>query len=239
MPVARLRDRAGQRAGGVVIRTTPGRPRERRHRLPRRARRRPVAGRPAQAGADLLPRQEFRRAFPGEIGDLLLPAAGRWRPTPSSCCAAIDIAGRRARPASRSSSTRGGRHRVAGAARPARPARRGRADRQQRARRGVADRDARRAHARRCTGSAELVASSRAAFGVRFDPVGERISLVDETRRARSSDERALLVVLDLVAAERRGGPGRAAGHHDPGGRAGRRFHGVDIRLDRHDARPR
>jgi mannose-1-phosphate guanylyltransferase/phosphomannomutase len=46
-----------------------------------------------------------------------------------------------------------------------------------------------------------LVASSKAAFGVHFDPVGERIALVDE-RGSTISDERALLVVLDLVAAE-------------------------------------
>jgi mannose-1-phosphate guanylyltransferase/phosphomannomutase len=52
---------------------------------------------------------------------------------------------------------------------------------------------------------AEVVSSSRATFGVRFDPVGERIQLVDE-RGALVSDERALLVVLDLVAAERRHG---------------------------------
>ncbi|RFU40442.1 mannose-1-phosphate guanyltransferase [Actinomadura logoneensis] len=51
----------------------------------------------------------------------------------------------------------------------------------------------------------ELVSSSRAAFGVRFDPVGERISLVDENGEL-ISDERALLVMLDLVAAERRTG---------------------------------
>jgi mannose-1-phosphate guanylyltransferase / phosphomannomutase len=51
----------------------------------------------------------------------------------------------------------------------------------------------------------ELVSSSRAAFGVRFDPVGERISLVNENGEL-ISDDRALLVVLDLVAAERRGG---------------------------------
>lgn len=51
----------------------------------------------------------------------------------------------------------------------------------------------------------ELVASSGAAFGVRFDPVGERISLADETGRV-IDDERALLVVLDLVAAERNRG---------------------------------
>jgi mannose-1-phosphate guanylyltransferase/phosphomannomutase len=52
---------------------------------------------------------------------------------------------------------------------------------------------------------AELVSSSRAAFGVRFDPVGERISLIDD-QGAMVSDDRALLVVLDLIAAERRSG---------------------------------
>ncbi|MGO9162223.1 MAG: sugar phosphate nucleotidyltransferase [Streptosporangiaceae bacterium] len=51
----------------------------------------------------------------------------------------------------------------------------------------------------------ELVASSRAAFGVRFDPVGERIALVDD-KGAMVSEDRALLVVLDLIAAERRSG---------------------------------
>jgi mannose-1-phosphate guanylyltransferase / phosphomannomutase len=52
---------------------------------------------------------------------------------------------------------------------------------------------------------AEQVASSRAAFGVRFDQVGERIQLVDD-KGAMVSDDRALLVVLDLVAADRRTG---------------------------------
>jgi mannose-1-phosphate guanylyltransferase/phosphomannomutase len=52
---------------------------------------------------------------------------------------------------------------------------------------------------------ADVVSSSRAAFGVRFDPVGERIHLVDE-KGTLVSDERALLVVLDLVAAEKRKG---------------------------------
>jgi len=52
---------------------------------------------------------------------------------------------------------------------------------------------------------AELVASSRAAFGVRFDQVGERIQLVDD-RGAMVSEDRALLVVLDLIAAERHAG---------------------------------
>ncbi len=52
---------------------------------------------------------------------------------------------------------------------------------------------------------AEVVSSYRAAFGVRFDPVGERIQLVDEKGELVSED-RALLSVLDLVAAERKSG---------------------------------
>ncbi|HUB23412.1 MAG TPA: mannose-1-phosphate guanyltransferase [Streptosporangiaceae bacterium] len=52
---------------------------------------------------------------------------------------------------------------------------------------------------------AEMVSSSRAAFGARFDPVGERIQLVDEKGELVSED-RALLAVLDLVAAERKSG---------------------------------
>jgi mannose-1-phosphate guanylyltransferase / phosphomannomutase len=51
----------------------------------------------------------------------------------------------------------------------------------------------------------ELVSSFGAAFGVRFDPVGERIALVDD-KGSMVNDDRALLVVLDLIAAERRGG---------------------------------
>ncbi len=52
---------------------------------------------------------------------------------------------------------------------------------------------------------ADLVASSRAAFGIRFDPVAERLSLVDE-RGELVPDDRALLVLMDLVAAERHRG---------------------------------
>jgi mannose-1-phosphate guanylyltransferase / phosphomannomutase len=51
----------------------------------------------------------------------------------------------------------------------------------------------------------ELVSSSGAAFGVRFDPVGERIAIVDD-KGALVTEDRALLVVLDLIAAERRAG---------------------------------
>jgi mannose-1-phosphate guanylyltransferase / phosphomannomutase len=52
---------------------------------------------------------------------------------------------------------------------------------------------------------AEQVVSSRAAFGVRFDQVGERLHLVDD-RGEVVSDDRALLILLDLIAAERREG---------------------------------
>ncbi|WP_017611966.1 sugar phosphate nucleotidyltransferase [Nocardiopsis salina] len=48
----------------------------------------------------------------------------------------------------------------------------------------------------------ELVAGSGADFGVRFDPVAERLFIVDENG-ALIDNDRALLVVLDLVAAER------------------------------------
>jgi mannose-1-phosphate guanylyltransferase/phosphomannomutase len=60
-------------------------------------------------------------------------------------------------------------------------------------------------HRRHLERLGSLVASSRAAFGVRFDVMGERLSLVDE-RGEPMEDGRALLVLLDLVAAERRGG---------------------------------
>ncbi|MDS1269222.1 mannose-1-phosphate guanyltransferase [Lipingzhangella sp. LS1_29] len=51
----------------------------------------------------------------------------------------------------------------------------------------------------------ELVASARADLGVRFDPVAERLSVVDEKGELVPGD-RALLVLLDLVAAERQQG---------------------------------
>jgi mannose-1-phosphate guanylyltransferase/phosphomannomutase len=52
---------------------------------------------------------------------------------------------------------------------------------------------------------AELVRSSKAAFGVRFDRVGERIRLIDD-RGHGVGDDRALLIMVDLVSAEARRG---------------------------------
>ena len=60
-------------------------------------------------------------------------------------------------------------------------------------------------HLRRLERLGDLVSSSQADFGVRFDSVGERIVLVDEHGHL-VPDDRALLVLLDLVAAERHSG---------------------------------
>jgi len=52
---------------------------------------------------------------------------------------------------------------------------------------------------------ADLVPSSKASFGVRFDRVGERLTLVDD-RGQVVDDDRALLLMVDLVSAEARRG---------------------------------
>ena len=74
-----------------------------------------------------------------------------------------------------------------------------------------------------------LVASSKAAFGVRFDPVGERLSIVNE-RGEHIDDERALLVLLDLVAAERREGTVALPVTMTRVAQRVAAFHGVDIK---------
>lgn len=58
--------------------------------------------------------------------------------------------------------------------------------------------------AKSLTTLAGLVATSRADFGVRFDPAGERLSLIDETGRI-VPDDRAALIVADLECAETHG----------------------------------
>src|SRR5581483_7228420 len=73
------------------------------------------------------------------------------------------------------------------------------------------------------------VASSRAAFGARFDPVAERLALVDE-RGQIIHDDRALLVVMDLVAAERHGGTMALPVTTTRVAEQVAAYHGVDIR---------
>ena len=201
----RQRDRR-RRPGGRAAAGGPARDGRRaaarRHRDPdhaRGTRRASTSSSSTSSGADLsqaaqrklervFARGEFRRAFPGEIGDLSFPprvdrglhprAAAR-----ASTCTGVAEAGLKVVVDTR------GRHRLAGAADPARPARRRRPHRQQRPRRGVA-RPRRRPSAREALHRlGRLVASSRAAFGVRFDPVGERIAprRRDGARRSTTS----------------------------------------------------
>jgi mannose-1-phosphate guanylyltransferase / phosphomannomutase len=75
---------------------------------------------------------------------------------------------------------------------------------------------------------AELVSSSRSDLGVRFDPTGERLSLIDETGRPFDHG-RALLVLLDLVAAERRGGVVGLPAHTTRVAEDVTTYHGVDV----------
>jgi mannose-1-phosphate guanylyltransferase / phosphomannomutase len=200
MPVARLETARGT-AGGVAIRTTPGVPDS------------VEISFLDSTGADLslagqrkldrvYSRAEFRRAFPGEIGDLGTPSR-IFESYVQELLSRVDTTGVIEAELKVVVDAGGG------AAALVLPALLGRL--------GVeaftVNTGTNEAHptysepeqaaALRRLGS--LVASSKAAFGVRFDPVGERIWLVDETG-ARIDDGRALLVLMDLVAAESRGG---------------------------------
>jgi mannose-1-phosphate guanylyltransferase/phosphomannomutase len=144
-------------------------------------------------------RQEFRRAFPGEIAELSFPA--RLLDSYSQeLFSAIDVRGIADAGLKVVVDTAGG---AASLVLPSLLGRLGvdvltvnnRLDENSTAE-SLAE------HLRGLERLGDLVSSSRAAFGVRFDPVGERLALVDE-RGELVHDDRALLVVLDLVAAER------------------------------------
>jgi mannose-1-phosphate guanylyltransferase/phosphomannomutase len=200
VPVARLETARGS-AGGVILRTTPGQ---------------------AESvdivfldneGADLaeagqrklertLSRGEYRRAFPGEIGDLVFPPR-IMESYALELLRRVDTSGISEAGLKVVVDTGGG---TAALVLPSLLGRLG-LDALT-VNRGLDEGSptetvAERREALHRLG--RLVASSRAAFGVHFDPVGERISLVDE-RGNIIDDERALLVTLDLVAAERRKG---------------------------------
>jgi mannose-1-phosphate guanylyltransferase/phosphomannomutase len=200
MPVARQQTARGS-AGAVMIRTTPGVPESVDIMFF------------DESGADLsqagqrkldrvFTRQEYRRAFPGEIGDLSFP--GRVFDAYSGALLRdVDTSGVRE---AGLKVVVDSAHGSAGLVLPSMLGRLGvdaftinaGLDESQ----PTETEEERRAGLKRL---GEIVASARAAFGVRFDPVGERISLVDERGRI-VEDDRALLVMLDLVAAERRSG---------------------------------
>jgi mannose-1-phosphate guanylyltransferase/phosphomannomutase len=201
LPVARFHTSNETASGGIALRTTPGDPQSV-----------DIVFMDGN-GADLsqsaqrklervFSRQEFRRAFPGEIAELSFPARAvedytrellRW----------VDMAGVRDAEMKVVVDCAGG---TSSLVLPSLLGRVGVDVLTVNNRLDDASPTETLAERRRdLQRLAELVGSSRAAFGVRFDSVGERISLVDEMGQL-ISEERAQLVVLDLVAAERRGG---------------------------------
>jgi mannose-1-phosphate guanylyltransferase/phosphomannomutase len=200
-PITRFDVATGDATGGVMLRTTPGDPQSVDIVF--------LDG----AGADLsqaaqrklervFSRQEFRRAFPGEIAELSFPARTTEVYT-QELLASVDTAGVREADLKIVLDCAGG------AASLVLPTLLGRLGVDVLTMNGRLDETSTSEtvaeHLRDLGRLGDLVASSRAAFGVRFDHVAERIAVVDE-RGALVHDDRALLVLLDLVAAERRSG---------------------------------
>jgi mannose-1-phosphate guanylyltransferase / phosphomannomutase len=201
LPVARFETTRSRYSGGVALRTTPGDTQsidiifldERGADLSQAAQRRLER---------VFSRQEFRRAFPGEIAELTYPPRMvEWYAQELLRC--VDLTGVREANLKVVADCAGG---TASLVLPNLLGRIGvdvltlnnRLDE-------VTPTQTVAQHRAGMQRLADVVSSYRAAFGVRFDPVGERIHLVDE-KGALVSDERALLVVLDLVAAERHSG---------------------------------
>ena len=201
LPVARFQTARGESTGGIALRTTPGDPQsvdiifldERGTELSQAA---------ARKLERVYSRQEYRRAFPGEIAELTYPPRVVESYT-AELLRSVDMTGLREADLKVVVDCAGGtvslvlpsllgpigvdvltvNNRLDEAS-PTQSLAQVRAGMQR---------------------LSELVASARADFGVRFDQVGERIQLVDDNG-AMISDDRALLVVLDLIAAERRAG---------------------------------
>jgi mannose-1-phosphate guanylyltransferase/phosphomannomutase len=201
VPVARFETARSQYSGGIVLRTSPGDTQsvdiifldERGAELSQGAQRKLER---------IFSRQEFRRAFPGEIAELTYPPrVVEWYT--HELVRTVSLAGVREAGLKVVADTAGGTSSLV------LPSLLGQVGVEVLTLNNRLDEVTptetvaqQRAGLQRL---ADAVSSSRAAFGVRFDPVGERIQLVDE-KGALVSDERALLVVLDLVAAERRQG---------------------------------
>ena len=202
LPVARFETSRSDCSGGIALRTTPGDPQaidlifldERGADLSQAAQRKLER---------VFSRQEYRRAFPGEIAELAFPPRVTETYT-HELVHCVDMSGVREANLKIVVDCAGG---TASVVLPGLLGRIGieevltvnnRLDESS----PTETLAQRRADMQRLS---ELVSSSRAAFGVRFDPVGERIFLVDENG-ALVDDDRALLVVLDLIAAERHSG---------------------------------
>ncbi|WP_327092834.1 mannose-1-phosphate guanyltransferase [Nonomuraea sp. NBC_01738] len=199
LPVARFHTSREAAAGGIALRTTPGDPQSvdivfmdpQGNDLP------PAAQRKLER---VFSRQEFRRAFPGEIAELRYPARAV-EAYAREVLERVDMTG--VRDMKVVVDCAGG---TATLVLPTLLGRVGVEVLTVNARLDDASPTETLAERRRdLQRLSELVSSARASFGVRFDPVGERIALVDDMGQL-ISDDRALLVVLDLVAAERRRG---------------------------------
>jgi mannose-1-phosphate guanylyltransferase/phosphomannomutase len=224
VPVARLETAQGS-AGGVVIRTSPGQPES------------VDISFLDEHGADLsqagqrrleriFSRGEFRRAFPGEIGDLAFPPRVM-EGYALELLRCVDTSGLAEAGLKVVVDTGGG---TASLVLPSLLGRLG--VEALTVNNGLdetwpTETPQQRQEALHRLG--RLVASSKAAFGVHFDPVGERLSLVDD-RGAVIDDERALLVVLDLVAAETRKGTVALPVTLTRVAERVAAFHGLDIR---------
>jgi mannose-1-phosphate guanylyltransferase/phosphomannomutase len=224
-PVTRFATAHSDAAGGIMIHTTPGDPQS------------VDLVFLDEAGADLGPsaqrriervfsRQEFRRAFPGEIAQLSYPARVVESYT-QEVLASVDASG------ADTSDLRVVIDTAGGAAAVVLPTMLGRMGVDSLIVNGRLDESSPTetlgSHMQGLTRLGELVASSRASFGARFDPVAERLALVDEQGQI-IHDDRALLVVMDLVAAERRSGTVALPVTTTRVAEQVAAFHGVDIR---------
>jgi mannose-1-phosphate guanylyltransferase/phosphomannomutase len=201
LPVARFETARGNYSGGIALRTTPGDPQsvdiifldERGAELSQAAQRKLER---------VFSRQEFRRAFPGEIAELSYPprVVDVYTHELLRC---VDLSG------VKDANLKVVADCAGGTASLVLPSLLGRIGVEVHTLNNKLDEVSptetvaqQRAGLQRL---AEVVSSAKAAFGVRFDPVGERIQLVDE-KGEQVNEQRALLALLDLVAAERRSG---------------------------------
>jgi mannose-1-phosphate guanylyltransferase/phosphomannomutase len=199
LPVARFQTARGNYSGGIAIRTTAGDPQsvdiifldERGAELSQTAQRKLER---------VFSRQEFRRAFPGEIAELSYPprVVDQYTHELLRC---LDLTGIREAELKVVADCAGG------TASLVLPSLLGRLGVEVLVlNNGLNEVSPTETVAQQRAGMqrlAEVVSSAKAAFGVRFDQVGERIQLVDE-KGEMVSEQRALLAVLDLVAAERK-----------------------------------
>src|SRR6202522_117574 len=199
LPVARFQTARGNYSGGIAIRTTAGDPQsvdiifldERGAELSQTAQRKLER---------VFSRQEFRRAFPGEIAELSYPprVVDQYTHELLRC---VDLTGIREAELKVVADCAGG------TASLVLPSLLGRLGVEVLVlNNGLNETSPTETVAQQRAGMqrlAEVVSSAKAAFGVRFDQVGERIQLVDE-KGEMVSEQRALLAVLDLVAAERK-----------------------------------